>query len=123
MAQKIENWQFPVEGISGKNGQGYSAFLESAEKEKKSKEDIIDRINERNKFLEIEEAKLAMLIEDSASKAEDIEQQQKMVDNINDEVMELSKKIPGIEKKVDLHLKGDKAAQNMLERFKPNIEN
>mgnify|MGYP001385338655 CR=1 FL=1 len=104
MAQKIENWQFPVEGTSGKNGQGYSAFLESAEKEKKSKEDIIDRINERTKFLEIEEAKLAMLKEDPASTAAEIEEQQKMVYEINDEVMELSKKIPGIEKKVDLPL-------------------
>jgi len=123
MAQKIENWQFPVEGIGGKNNKGYSAFLEQAEKEKRSKEDIIDRIKERTKFLETEEAKLAMLEEDSTSNAGEIEKQQKLVDNINDEVMELSKKISEIEKKVDLYLEGDEGAIEKLERFNPGIEN
>ena len=122
MAQKIENWQFPVEGKSGENSQGYSVFLEQVEKEKRSKEEIIGRIKERTKFLETEEAKLAILKEDSASKAEEIEEQQKLVNSINDEVMELSKKISGMEKKVDLQLESDEGAKEMLERFKPKIE-
>jgi hypothetical protein len=122
MAQKIEDWQFPVEGKSEKNGQGYSVFLEQAEKEKRSKEDIIDRIKERTKFLEIEEAKLAMLEENAASNTKEIKEQQKLVNNINDEVMELSKKISGIEKEVDLYFEDDKGAKEILERFKPEIE-
>ncbi|MFA4817792.1 MAG: hypothetical protein WC608_03695 [Parcubacteria group bacterium] len=123
MAQKIENWQFPIEGIGGKNNKDYSVFLEQAEKEKRSKEDIIDRIKERTKFLEIEEAKLAILEENPASNAKKIEEQQKLVDNINDEVMELSKKISGMDEKAELYFEGDEEAIEKLERFKPEIEN
>lgn len=122
MAQKIENWQFPVERKSGKNSQDYSAFLELVEKEKKSEEDVNDRIKERIKFLEIEEAKLAILEEDPASNAKEMEAQQKLVDNINDEIIELSKTKFGMEEKVDLYLEGDKGAKEMLERFKPEME-
>src|SRR4030042_3576585 len=122
MAQKIENWQYPVGEKSEKNSQDCSAFLELAEKEKKSEKDINDRINERIKFLNIEEAKLAILKEDSASSAEEINKRQELVDNINDEIAKLGKKKSGIEKKADLYVKSDKRAKEILERFRPEIE-
>lgn len=118
----MENCQLPVDENSGKNDQDYSAFLDLVEKGKKSKEDINDRINQRLKFLEIEGAQLEILKEDPVSNAHKIEKQQELVNNINDEILELSKKISGMDEKAKLYLKGDEGAKEMLEKFKPEIE-
>jgi hypothetical protein len=121
MEQKMESNQLLASGEKG--SQDYSAFLELAEKEKKNKEEVNDRMNERLKFLETEEAKMAMLEEDSAANVDEIVEQQKLVDNINDEVLELGKTKSEIEKKIELYLQGDRGAKEILEGFKSDIEN
>jgi hypothetical protein len=123
MTQEIENWQLPSKEKSDEKDQDYSVFLDLIRKEKRSKKEIADRISERLKFLEIEETKLAILEENPIFNVKKIKEQKEKIDTISNEVLSLDQTKRGIEEKIELYLREDKKARDMLKNFNPKIEN
>jgi hypothetical protein len=123
MTQEIENWQLPSKEKSDEKDQDYSVFLDLIRKEKRSKKEIADRISERLKFLEIEETKLAILEENPIFNVKKIKEQKEKIDTISNEVLSLDQTKRGIEEKIELYLREDKKARDMLKNFNPEIEN
>jgi hypothetical protein len=123
MTQEIENWQLPSKEKSDEKDQDYSVFLDLIRKEKRSKKEIADRISERLKFLEIEETKLAILEENPIFNVKKIKEQKEKIDTISNEILSLDQTKRGIEEKIELYLREDKKARDMLKNFNPEIEN
>jgi hypothetical protein len=123
MTQEIENWQLPSKEKSDEKDQDYSVFLDLIRKEKRSKKEIADRISERLKFLEIEETKLAILEENPIFNVKKIKEQKEKIDTISNEILSLDQTKRGIEEKIELYLREDKKARDMLKNFNPKIEN